>query len=210
MGAKNKKIEDKGPTTDELIAKYSTKEDGGFPFPEMPDNASDEMYAEIMRVRGAVRRKAMTALVEFAVDHRKDFEETFTAYQNKAVAFLTTERARGRKGSGEGQGRGRISVEEKVYNFFADVGNHLDSDGATKTPGKVAAVNVFIQLEMDPVRVLGAAKRILDSRDPDERLWISYASAERAYHVYGPSEDGPSDWKGPMPTPRSSADLDEV
>ena len=204
------KLEDKGPTTDELVAKYSTKEDGGFPFPEVPENASDELYAEIMRVRGAARRKAQGALVDFVIDHRKDFEETLTSYQLKAVAFLTTERARGRKGSGEGQGRGRITVEEKVYNFFADTGNHTDSDGDTATPGKVAAVNVFIQLEMDPMRILGAAKRILDTREPDERLWISYASAERAYHVYGPSADAPKDWKGPLPTPKNVADLDEV
>lgn len=193
-------------TTDELIAKYSKKEDGGFPFPEVPDNASDELYKEIMRVRGAVRRKAQGALVDFVINHKEDLE--LTDFQEKALAFLTTERSRGRKGSGEG--RGRITVEEKVYNFFVDSDNHLAADGATATPGKVAAVNVFIQLEMDPMRVLGAAKRILDTRESEDRLWIRYNSAEKAYIVVGPQEDMPAGWTGPVPTPKSADALAEV
>jgi hypothetical protein len=208
---KNKKTET-GPTTDELIAKYSTKDDGGFPFPEIPENASDELYAEILRVRGAVRRKAQGSLVDFVVDHKGDLEEMLTEYQLKAIAHLTAERSRGRKGAGGTNGvpRGRVTVEEKVYAFFADEANHLAADGVSKTPGKVAAVNVFIQLEMDPMRVLGAAKRILDTREADERLWISYKSAERCYVVEGPQVDAPKSWTGPLPVPKSADDLNGV
>ena len=195
---------DEGQNTDDLIAKYSFAEDGGFPYPTLPDNASDELTKEVNRVRGAVRRKAQGALVDFVTEHKDELE--LTPYQQKALDFLTTERARGRKG----EGKGRITVEEKVYNFFADTSNHVDSDGTTKTPGKVAAVNVYIALDMDPMRVLGAAKRILDTREADERIWISYSSSARAYAVFGPQADAPKGWTGPVPAPKAAEDLDNV
>jgi len=192
-------------STDELIAKYSTAEDGGFPFPALPEKASDELTAEIFKVRGAVRRKAQNALIDFVVDNAKDLE--LNVYQQKALAHLTAERARGRKG--DGVGKSRVTKEEQVYNFFLDTDNHVDAEG-NRTPGKVSAVSVFINLEMDPVRTLGAARRILDTREPAERLWISYDSKARAYSVAGPQEDAPEGWTGPVPAPKSADDLTAV
>lgn len=202
----DKKTPENVPTIDELIAQFSKDGDGGFPYPEIPEGASDEQVATINRVRGAVRRKAQGALVDFVIANQNEIE--LNPHQSKALAFLTAEHSRGRKGTGEG--RGRVSVEEKVYDYFLNTDNHVASDGATKTPGEVGAVNVFIQLEMDPKRVLGTAKRILDSREPDDRLWINYNSARKVYTVAGPQAEAPEGWTGPLPTPKSAADLDGV
>lgn len=196
-----------GPTTDELIAKYSTKEDGGFPYPEIKDGMSEEQVAEVNRVRGAVRRKAQGALVDFVIDNKADLEDSLTEYQHKAISFLTAERTRGRKA--DGVAKSRTTIEDKVYNFFADPANHTDASGEA-APGKIAAVNVYMHLDMDATRTLGAAKRILDSRPANERLWIGYKSSERCYTVAGPQAEAPEGWTGPLPAPKTAADLTKV
>ncbi len=198
-----------GLTDEQLSAKYP----GSFPFPEIAADAPKELRAEINRVRSASYRKAHAALFDFVHGVVESLKtevsvelEGLTTFAKDAYDFLSAKRPKA--GRPSGTKAVRKPLETIAAEFFQNVDNQTDQNG-DKTPGLIAGINVYIGLNMDPVRTMGAIKRYNDSADT--LVYVTYDSEARVYKVWGTGAFGAAapvgfvEAGGKLPAPRTPA-----
>ena len=155
-----------------------------YPYPNLPEDASKEAKAEVLRVRAQSTRDAQRDVISAVVtmDESATLGTVRTAVA-EALAYLA-ERANGRKGVA-GEGVARAPKSNVVADYFKgkNVGDKVD------------ASDVFFDLDMDPARVQSALKRFVSTvKNHDERVWISYDRASRSYVVAGYGATKPRDF----------------
>ena len=146
-----------------------------YPYPELTGNETKEAKAEVLRIRAESTRNATRAIVE-AVTNGADATtiKELKVLVAEALAFLG-DRATRRKGVA-GEGVARAPKSNVVADYF----------NGKSIGEKISAGDVFLDLDMDPARVLGSLKRFVSTvKDPSERVWVSYDKAARSYVVAG-------------------------
>lgn len=153
-----------------------------YPYPELPNDASKEAKAEVLRIRAESTRNATRDIVN-AVVNGADSDTLSKIRGDVAEALMyLADRASNRKGIA-GEGVTRAPKSNVVAEYFAD-----------KTAGdKINAGDVFMDLDMDPARVLGSLKRFVSTvKDTSKRVWVSYDKASRSYIIAGYGAEAPA------------------
>lgn len=180
-----------------------------YQYPAYPENATEDQIKATDKQRRYFIGQAQTDLIEQAQFLLKSEEES-TVFDSSAlkdaVEFLTAKRPRApRKSKGP---NGKKSREEIVLEIFNNADN-LNADGQIDELGLFSASKALGQ-PLGRAEAIGALKKALDVAVPDQRVWVSFNSAEGVYTLEGRGANPPTGWKGKLPAPKMVDDESAV